>query len=139
MNSPNGILLSYENYKRIAEIINVTDSNEKEKLREELERATVLKNEDIPHDVVTMNSEIVFKDLKNNRESTVMVVFPQDANIEQQKISVLAPIGAALIGLRVGQQIEWPLPSGEVRRIEVTRILFQPEAENSLEASKELK
>ena len=67
------------------------------------------------------------KDLDTQEEMTYTLVFPADANIKENKISVLAPIGTAMIGYKVGDVIEWPVPSGQ-RRLKVIGILYQPEA-----------
>lgn len=139
MNSLSGLHISFDNYQKISALINQMPTNENEKLQEELDRAVLYASEDIPRDVVTMNSVVVFKDLKTLKMSTVTVVYPEDADIENNKISVLAPIGAALIGLREKQKIEWPLPNGAIRKIVVDSIIYQPESENSHSLSRGLK
>ena len=80
-----------------------------EKLEEELDRAKVVASVDVPGDVVTMNSQISVRDLDANKDKdTVMrLVFPADADYERGRISILAPIGTALIGYRVGDTVEW--------------------------------
>jgi regulator of nucleoside diphosphate kinase len=74
-----------------------------------------------------MNSEVVYEDCATGVRRTVRVVFPKDADPARHHVSVLAPIGSALLGLKVGQQIEWQLPAGR-RRISVVEIRYQPEA-----------
>jgi regulator of nucleoside diphosphate kinase len=98
------------------------------KLREELDRATVVDSEDVPHDVVTMNSRVSFMELDTESESEVTLVYPSDADVNRNRISILAPVGAALLGLSVGDEIKWPLPSGKVRAYKIISVLFQPEA-----------
>jgi regulator of nucleoside diphosphate kinase len=66
--------------------------------------------------------------LDTGKELVVTLVYPHDADIDENKISILAPIGAALIGLRVGQVIRWPVPSGKEKRLQVVAVLFQPES-----------
>ena len=78
-------------------------------------------------DVVTMNSEVLVRDLDSKKEMTVTLVFPSEADLEQGKISILAPVGTALLGYRVGDTIEWKVP-GRVRRLRVEKVLYQPEA-----------
>jgi regulator of nucleoside diphosphate kinase len=74
-----------------------------------------------------MNSEVVYEDHTSGARRTVRVVYPKDADSSRGWVSVLAPIGSALLGLRVGQQIVWNVPSG-ARRISVVEIRYQPEA-----------
>ena len=99
------------------------------KLRNELDQATVVPSEEIPSDVVTMNSRVSFRALDTGEESEITLVYPSDADVNRRRISILAPVGAALIGLRVGDEIEWPLPSGKTRTYRIVSVLFQPEAE----------
>jgi regulator of nucleoside diphosphate kinase len=96
-------------------------------LEEELDRAQVVPSKDVPGDVITMNSRVTVKDLDSGRDLTVTIVFPPDADLDQGKISILAPIGTALLGYRVGDTVEWRVPAG-VRRLRVEQILYQPEA-----------
>jgi len=96
-------------------------------LDQELQRAQVVAPKDIPGDVITMNSQVLLIDLTSNEEITLSLVYPADADISQNKISVLAPVGTAMVGYRVGDTIEWPVPAG-LRRLKVKQVLFQPEA-----------
>ena len=93
----------------------------------ELERAVVVEPKSVPPDVVTMNSRVRLVDLESGETMEYTLVFPQDADLAQGKISVLAPIGTAMLGYRVGDVFSWQVPSGE-RRIKVEAILYQPEA-----------
>ena len=97
------------------------------RLVEDLEHARVVSSETVPSDVVTMNSNVQLRDLDTGEEMTVIPVFPSDADLSQCKISILAPIGSALIGYRAGDTVEWAVPSG-MRRLRIERILYQPEA-----------
>jgi regulator of nucleoside diphosphate kinase len=97
-------------------------------LREEIERAEIVEPEAVPRDVVTMNSVVRFVDEESNRESEVTLVFPAHADPESNRISVLAPIGSALLGLSVGDSIHWPLPNDRTRRLRVVAVTYQPEA-----------
>jgi regulator of nucleoside diphosphate kinase len=76
---------------------------------------------------VTMNSKVCLKDLYTNEEMNVTLVFPRDADIAQAKVSVLAPIGTAMLGNRIGEIFTWKVPDG-VRRLQVEKVLYQPEA-----------
>ncbi len=98
-----------------------------EKLQEELDRAIVVSSKDVPGDVVTMNAQVRVRDLDSGVEKVFRLVFPADADYEQGKVSILAPIGTALIGYRAGDTVEWKVPAG-VRRLKITAVLYQPEA-----------
>ncbi|AOM42141.1 nucleoside diphosphate kinase regulator [Xenorhabdus hominickii] len=97
-------------------------------LNEELDRAEIVPPVDIPADVVTMNSEIRFIDLGSNEERVRTLVYPASLQDSTRHLSVMAPLGAALLGLRVNDEIAWELPNGEKTRIKVLEILYQPEA-----------
>jgi regulator of nucleoside diphosphate kinase len=103
------------------------DKEHLQALEEELDKAHTVGSRDIPGDVVTMRSQVRVKDMKSGREMDLSVVFPSEADSEQGKISVLAPVGTALLGYRVGDTIEWKVPGG-LRRLKIERILYQPEA-----------
>jgi len=94
----------------------------------ELDRAEIVAPHEVPPDVITMNSRAELLDLHSKELMEFTLVFPVDANIEEGKISVLAPLGTAMLGYRVGDEFEWPVPYG-ARRLKVTHIYFQPEAE----------
>jgi regulator of nucleoside diphosphate kinase len=96
-------------------------------LEEELDKAHTVESRDIPGDVVTMRSQVRVKDMKAGTKMDISVVFPSEADSEQGKISVLAPIGTALLGYRVGDIVEWKVPGG-IRRLKIECILYQPEA-----------
>lgn len=103
------------------------DAGYLEKLERELACAQIVGPGEIPPDVVTMNSRLRFTDLDTGEEATYTVVYPQDADIDEGRISVLAPIGTALLGYRAGDVIQWPVPAG-LRRLRVDAVLYQPEA-----------
>jgi len=96
-------------------------------LQAELERARVVTAADLPPDVITMNSKARLRDLDTGEEMIFTVVFPGKASIEHDKISVVAPIGTAMLGHRVGDKFEWEVPAGSVR-LQVEEVLYQPEA-----------
>lgn len=123
------IYLTDQDYQRLTGLLARTENEVSEFLEEEVERAHIFPQDKIPADVVTMNSRVRCSDLDSGEVSELTLVYPQDADIEQGRVSVLAPMGAALIGLRRGQSIEWQLPtSGRKRRLKVTAVLYQPEA-----------
>ena len=98
-----------------------------EKLEGELNRGKVVKSKEIPKDVITMNSKVRLKDLATREEMIYSLVFPDSADPDQNKISILAPIGTALLGYKVGDVIEWKVPAG-LRKLKVLEVLYQPEA-----------
>lgn len=97
-------------------------------LRNELDRAEILEPKDIPPGVITMNSTARFVDEDTGEEHELTLVYPGDADGASGKISILAPVGSALLGLSVGQTIEWPVPSGRIARLRVLDVTYQPEA-----------
>lgn len=97
------------------------------RLEEELLRATVVAPAAMPADVVTMNSRVRCQEVLSGREWAVTLVYPRDAG-KPGSVSVLAPVGAALLGLSVGQTIDWPGPNGRTLRLSILEIEYQPEA-----------
>ena len=93
-----------------------------ERLRAELDRALVVAPGALPAGIVTMNSDVRYRDEFAGVSRRIRVVYPEEADAGQGKVSVLAPVGAALIGLEVGQHIDWEFPSGEVRRLRVEEV-----------------
>jgi len=115
---------------KLIEDIQDSDSQDKNyltALQEELDHAKVVSSSDIPKDVITMNSQVCLVDQSTQKEEVLTLVFPQDADISQGRISVLAPIGTAMLGYRVDQVFQWKVPVGE-RTLKVKEILYQPEA-----------
>lgn len=108
------------------------DSRYLDELSEELLRAEVVSPQEIPPQVITMNSRVRLQDLDSKAEQEYTLVFPVDADLEQGRISVLAPIGMAMIGYRLGDTITWKVPAG-LRRLKVKKILYQPEAAGDFE------
>lgn len=96
-------------------------------LEKELDSGKLVEPEEIPGDVVTMNSRVNLIDLDSGAEKTLTLVFPSDADMSRNRISILAPVGTALIGYRVGDVIKWKVPSG-VKKLKIKEILYQPEA-----------
>ena len=86
----------------------------------------------IPDDVITMRSKVRLKDLVTGQANTYSLVFPTEADFDEGKISILAPIGTAILGYKSGDTIEWSVPSG-LRRLKVDEILYQPEAAGDYE------
>jgi regulator of nucleoside diphosphate kinase len=125
------IFITTEDRKRLEAILRLpTEDRDREDVRDlvfELQRATVVAAADIPPDVITMNSRARLHDLDQNETLDYTLVYPQDADFSLGRISVVAPIGAALLGYRVGDEIQWAVPGG-TRRLRVDEVLYQPEA-----------
>jgi regulator of nucleoside diphosphate kinase len=101
-------------------------------LGRELERATVLPPERMPADVVTMNSTVHCVDEISGEHHRVTLAYPRDADVAAQRVSVLAPVGSALLGLSVGSVIDWQAPGGRELRVRVEAISYQPESAGDL-------
>ena len=97
------------------------------RLEEELEYAEVVAPEDIPPDVVTMRSKVKLLDLDTGEKSVYSIVFPSEANFDEGKISILAPLATALLGYKRGSTVEFAAPS-RLRRLKIEEILYQPES-----------
>ena len=102
------------------------DQENLSKLEEELDRAEIVDPKDLPSNVITMRSQVLVKDLKSGKTATYSLVFPAEANSDQGKVSILAPIGTALLGYRRGDVIEWHVPSG-MRKLKVKDVFYRPE------------
>jgi len=98
-------------------------------LASELDIAEVVDSREVPPDVVTMNSRVIFDDVTTGKTAEVTLVFPYDADVQSGKVSVLAPVGTALLGLAEGDSIVWPFPDGSSHCLRVVAVTFQPEAE----------
>lgn len=116
-----------EELLEVASAVNIRDNKHLEELAKELEKAEVVESTAIPANVITMNSVVLLKDLETGEERRFTLVFPRQANIEQNKVSILAPVGTAMIGCRIGHVIVWNAPAGQ-RKMRVEKILYQPEA-----------
>ena len=99
-----------------------------DRLREELARAELREPRDMPRDVITMNSTARFREDASDSEREITLVYPRDVDGSSDRVSILAPVGSALLGLRVGQSIEWPVPGGRTIRLQVLEVRYQPEA-----------
>lgn len=121
------IFVTESDATRIRGLLAARDSVERDEehlqeLKAELERALVLEPGRMPHDVVTMHSRVRVLDLTSGERRELVLAFPWQSDISAQRISVLAPLGTALLGYRVGDEIEWAMPGGTRRvRIESVR------------------
>jgi len=105
-------------------------SNSLRSLHAELTRATVVNAEELPPDVVTMRSRVLI--MLENEEKEITLVYPNEANRSTGKISILSPIGTAIIGYRAGDVINWLTPGG-LKHIKIKTVLYQPEASGDYE------
>ncbi len=95
----------------------------------ELEKCHVVAMENMPEDVVTMNSRVHLKNLDTEEDLTCTLVFPEQADLEHNHISIFAPLGMAILGRRIGETFEWVVPNG-ARHYRITEIFYQPEKDN---------
>lgn len=127
------IVITEADYVRLQQLIEssrgfrLRDAEHLHDLEQELEQANIVRSGSVPGDVVTMNSRVRVRDLNSGHEVTYQIVFPKDADVAKNRISVLAPIGTALLGYGAGTTIEWQVPSG-LRRFRILNVEYQPEA-----------
>lgn len=134
---PENILLTEMDMDRLSSVLermghDPYSSHEIQKLNEELERAEVLPSGMIPPDLVTMNSTVQYLNYDDNSVSEIRIVYPEHADISEKFVSVTAPLGAALIGLREYEEIEWKFPDGRSKKLKVLQIVYQPEKNGDL-------
>ncbi len=125
---PPALLVTDLDFARLQKYLEDSSLDAAEALGEELARARIVPAAEAPATLVTMNSRVVFENLATARRREVTLVYPHESDSAAGRISILAPVGAALLGLSVGQEIEWPLPDGTRGRYRIVDILFQPEA-----------
>jgi regulator of nucleoside diphosphate kinase len=131
------IIISTEDYQqlevllasKVARVVNGSDRLDE--LQTELDRAQIIPQDDVPSDVVTMNSTVSLRDLGTNEVETYTLVLPESADIANHKLSVLAPIGTAVLGYRVGDEFRWRVPGGW-RKLKIEQVIFQPERDGAL-------
>lgn len=102
-------------------------------LRSELNRAEIVREDEVPRNVVTMNSMVVLRDVESKEKETYTLVFPDSADIANDRLSVLAPVGTAILGECVGDVIKWRVPQGW-RQLKIERVVYQPERESAFQA-----
>ncbi len=124
------IFITEKDYLRLKTLLENIPELERENLEIEIERAVVLPDDEVPAELVTMNSTIKYKDLSNGKEKTVTITYPGDKRKFGKNISIMAPLGSALIGLSKEQEINWKFPDGQTRRLKVLSANCQPEANN---------
>jgi regulator of nucleoside diphosphate kinase len=122
------IYLTQNDMDRLLELVEAYPGKRFEHLERELLRAHVVPRDEMPKDVVTMNSRVIFENETTGERREITLVYPGSADIDAGKVSVLVPIGTALLGLRVGQSIDWQLPGGEKQRYRIVGVPYQPQA-----------
>lgn len=133
------IVITKKDLERLQKLISterefgkLRDSKELKSLEQELLIARVVKQDDIPNSVITMNSSFLLKNITTNEEETYTLVYPEDADYLENKISIMAPVGTALLGYGEGDEIEWEVPDGTVNFV-IEKILYQPEASGNFD------
>lgn len=114
------LILSDKDYARLSSLTH------HELLRDELGRAIVVSADKVPNDVVRMHSRVIYLDKSSGLQREIELCFPEEADLKSGKISVISPVGSALIGLKVGQEIDWPFPNGESRQLQVVDVIYNP-------------
>lgn len=123
--------IDMDRIEALLERLPAAEADKLQALRAELDRADVVEPAAMPPHIVTMNSTVVFEDEANAEQLTLTLVYPTGAGAPGT-VSILAPVGSALLGLARGQQIDWPMPDGRKRRLKVLEITYQPEAAGHL-------
>ena len=133
------ITLTQTDYDRLKALTSVApdpsdlDKNAFQELRAELDRAVVVDPKEIDPNVVTVNSRVLIQDVATGEEKEYTLVFPLAADFSVGKISVLVPLGTALLGFRKGDVVEWKVPGG-LRKFKIKKVLYQPEAAGNFES-----
>lgn len=101
-------------------------------LEAEIDRANVVAPELVPPTIVTMNSTVKFVIESTKEEFELTLVYPKDIDSSEKKLSILAPVGSALLGLSLGDEIEWPKPGGGFIKVKLKEVVYQPERSGEL-------
>lgn len=113
--------------EKILDSLSYSQFPNKDDLQEEINRADIVEPREMPNNIVTMNSTVTFKVLSSGKEFSKTLVYPKDAKGAEDTVSVLAPVGSALLGLKEGNQIDWPKPNGDVLSVAIIKVDYQPE------------
>jgi regulator of nucleoside diphosphate kinase len=129
----NKIYVTQKDHQRLHELVmRQRSSNGNSKyamqLGIELKRACQVQAEDILECVVTMNSRVRLREMKTNKMFEITLVYPQDVNINERKVSILAPVGIAILGCKEGDLVELPVPTGSTISYVIEKVIYQPEA-----------
>lgn len=128
------IIVSSEDVRRLEDLLEKQDQSHPvvELLWEELNRAEVVRPENVPPTVVTMHSTVRFVAERSGKELELTLCYPREIDGAPGKVSILAPVGSALLGLAVGQTIDWPVPGGGNERYRIVDVVYQPERAGEL-------
>jgi regulator of nucleoside diphosphate kinase len=116
------LLIKESDYLSLTEFIKCNRSEATVALAEEMRKAKVLADEGFPDNVVSLNATVDFFDPELSKESKVTLVLPWQADLTKRKVSILSPVGCALIGLRTGKRINWPLLNGKTRTLDIVGV-----------------
>jgi regulator of nucleoside diphosphate kinase len=126
--SPTRIMISELDFERLSELVQSSRYRTAPTgLKDELLNGIVVASPDVPKRIVTMRSRVRVRDLQADELQTYTLVYPEEANIDEGKLSILAPLATALLGARVGQVVKFVAPAGP-QRLRIEKILYQPEA-----------
>lgn len=130
MNKPS-LILSEQDLNRLETMLEhqATLTPTMKRLEDELARADVVKPQDIPSNVVTMNARVLVSIADAKSPTEVTLVYPHDFKGTDGQVNILAPIGTAILGLAEGQVIEWPQPDGQMMKVKIEKVIYQPERE----------
>lgn len=120
----------YERIEALLDDVEVGAAPDLDVLRQELQRARIVDSEAVAEDVVTMNSTVSFENVDSGKRFDLALVYPGEMDDKPSRVSILAPVGSALLGLSVGQSIDWPTPGGKTLTLRVLAVSNQPEARN---------
>ncbi|MGR5134401.1 nucleoside diphosphate kinase regulator [Vibrio alfacsensis] len=125
---PKSITITTVDYQHISSLLDnmPTSTEDMTKLEDEINRAEIVSPHEIKNNIVTMNSTVSFKFTDEDDVIEKILVYPHQVN-SNQHISILAPIGMALLGLKIGQSIDWALPNGKRKTIQIIDVIYQPE------------
>jgi len=127
-----GIYITQHDLQRLKKLLNYlsTESNHQDfsvqELKDEMNRALVVSPKEVPENVITMNSRVLMRDVESGNDMTLWLVFPDKVDAVKNPVSILSPLGTAMIGYKVGDVFTWESPTGK-KQIEVLDILYQPE------------
>lgn len=126
------VIVTKADFERLSELVKsshykATFSESVAALKDELSRVQIVEVSDIPRNIVTMRAQVVVRDVKSDESETYTLVYPDEADIDKGRLSVLAPLGIALLGEKTGHSVSFATPAGK-RRVKIGKVLYQPEA-----------
>ena len=118
----NPVILCEEDYNRLSQLLNIhAAANDQMTLAYEVSRAIVVKDNAFPQNTIRIGSQVTVLDADTNKEKTFQIVMPGAADVKAQKISVLSPMAAAIIGFRGGEEVTWKMPAG-LKRLKIVTV-----------------